>query len=79
MTEAQKRANKKWAEKNKERLRNNSKKWYDNNKEQRKLIVDKYYIDVIRPKILVEPELKYKSYKDSTYKQFREFCCIRIL
>ena len=79
MTEAQKRATKKWAEKNKERLSNNAKKWYSEHKEERKIVVDKYYQDILRPKILVEPELKYRSYKDATYKQFREFCCIRII
>lgn len=79
MTEAQKRATKKWAEKNKERLSNNSKKWYLEHKEERKIVVDKYYKEVLRPKILVDPELKYKSYKDITHKQFREFCNIRIV
>jgi hypothetical protein len=78
MTEAQKRATKKWAEKNKERLRNNSKKWYSEHKEERKIVVDKYYQEVLRPKVLVEPELKYRSYKDKTYKQFREYCNIKI-
>ena len=78
MSEAQKRATKKWAEKNKERLRNNSKVWYEEHKEERKIVVDKYYKEVLRPKILIDPELKYKSYKDKTFKEFRSFCSIRI-
>jgi len=78
MTEAQKRASKKWAEKNKEKLRNNSKVWYEAHKEERKIVVDKYYREVTRPKILIDPELKYKSYKDATYKEFRRLCNIRI-
>lgn len=78
MTEAQKRASKKWAEKNKDRLKKNSKSWYEEHKEERKIVVDKYYREVTRPKILIDPELKYRSYKDATYKEFRRLCNIRI-
>ena len=70
-TDAQKKATKKWQDNNKQKLKENSKKWYDLHKDERKIVVDKYYQDVLRPKTLLDPSIKYLGYKNATFREFR--------
>ena len=49
-SESQKRATKKWQDNNRANMKENSKKWYATHKEERKLVVDKYYLEVLKPR-----------------------------